>query len=82
MYDVNYNRIDTISFGNINIRNDGMMETDNGLEPLKLNGTGFRVYPGGHVRVKNFHMTAVSLIVDVMGKIEADGTGLIAGGRF
>ena len=81
MMDLSYNRIDTVLFKAMNIRNRGAMYLNNGLAQHLLRGDVLQVYPGGLLHTRNVKIEANKLMVDVLGTLEADAQGYCSNGR-
>ena len=82
MVDVNGKRIDKISFGSISIRNRGTMIAKNGRLPRLLIGKHLHIFPGGILKATHLLAIVQNLTVDVMGKVQADGTGYYNKGQY
>lgn len=64
------------------MRNRGHLNIHNEQYPRVLKGRSIQVYPGGILSTINAYVRVEELVIDVMGKLEADGQRPCAGGYF
>ncbi|KAL4226615.1 hypothetical protein ACF0H5_014598 [Mactra antiquata] len=75
MMDLYYQRIDEINFTAFSIRNRGLLLMNNDIFQHRMKGTLMQIYPGGTMQAKNLYIEVDTLLVDVMGSLNADGLG-------
>ncbi|CAH1775844.1 unnamed protein product, partial [Owenia fusiformis] len=75
MVDLNGDRKDTIPFIAINIRNNGKMVANNGIDVRILKGKSLHVFPGGMLESNNLEIIADEVYVDTLASIVSDGLG-------
>lgn len=75
MMNTDFRRVDEIKFHALDIRNRGNLTMNNGEQHHVLKGTDLRVYPGGSLKAKRLKVNAKTMIIDVLGEVDADDMG-------
>lgn len=75
MMNTDFRRVDEIKFLALDIRNRGNLTMNNGEEDHVLTGQNLRVYPGGSLKAKRLKVNAKTMIIDVLGEVDADDMG-------